>query len=90
MKNYETIHQWTSALNVEKALHEMQALKKKYQWLPCPETLKLLNKLYGDLPKIVAIIRHQEHQNAIHRKFVDVSKLADEAIVKAVMVKFNL
>lgn len=90
MQNYEAVHQWAATVNVEKALKEIEGLKAKYPWLKCEEVLEALQKLSKDLPDIVKIIKLQEKQNAIHRQFVSVNQLADEAIVAAVKSKFDL
>lgn len=87
MKNYQAVHQWASTISVDAALQEITRLKEKYQWLKCDQTIKTLEKLKEDLPKIIEIIKHQEKQNAFHREFIRVNKIADEAIVKAVMAQ---
>jgi hypothetical protein len=90
MKNYEAVQQWAAGVNMDKAYKEIIQLKQKYKWLPCEETLAFMMKLSDDLPKIIQIIKQQEKQNAIHREFVRVSKIADEAIVLGIKAKFNL
>lgn len=90
MKNYEAVHQWASTVNVEKGLNELEGLKAKYPWLKCDAALEALQKLNKDLPDIIKIIKLQEKQNAIHRQFISVNQMADEAIVNAVKAKYNL
>jgi len=90
MRNYELVHQWAAGINMDKAYKEITELKNKYQWLKCEETLSFMMKLSMDLPKIIEIIKQQEKQNAIHREFIRVSKIADEAIVHAITEKFGL
>lgn len=90
MENYHAIHQWAATLNVDMALREIEGLKLKYPWLKCDESLATLRKMKDDLPKIAHIVKLQEKQNAIHRKFVEVNQLADEAIVKAVQSRYGL
>ena len=90
MKNYELVHQWASAINMDRAYKEITDIKKKYQWIKCDETLSFMMKLSSDLPKIMEIIKQQEKQNSMHREFIRVSKIADEAIVKAIELKFDL
>lgn len=90
MKNYEAVAQWAATVNLDKAIDELSAFKKKYPWAKLDETQKTLLKLSTDLTKIVSIITHQEKQNAIHREFIRVSKIADEAIVNAVTSKFGI
>lgn len=90
MKNYEAVEQWAAGVNMDRAYNEITKLKSKYPWLKCEETLAFMMKLSMDLPKIINIIKHQEKQNAMHREFVRVSKIADEAIVKAVKAQYNL
>lgn len=90
MRNYELVHQWAAAVNMDKAYKEITYLKQKYKWLQCEETLTFMMKLSIDLPNIIEIIKQQEKQNAMHREFVRVSKIADEAIVNAIAHKFNL
>lgn len=90
MKNYETVAQWAATLNSEKALNELQTLKLKYPWLKCEESLAFLEKMNRDLPKIGHIVKMQEKQNLIHRKFMDMNQQADEAIVKAIASQYNI
>jgi predicted RNA-binding protein with EMAP domain len=90
MKNYEMVAQWAATLKVEKAHSELQALKLKFPWLKCDESLAFLEQMKTDLPKITHIVRLQEKQNAIHRKYIEVNNLADKAIVEAVAAKYGL
>lgn len=90
MKNYEAVRQWVVTVKVDEALKELETLKLKYPWLKCDKALETLQKLDGDLPKITNIILHQEKQNAFHREFIRVNKVADEAIVNAISSKFGL
>lgn len=90
MKNYEAVSQWASTLNAEKAHAEITALKAKYPWLKCDESLKLIERMKTDLPKIAKIVQLQEKQAAIQRKFIDVNQIADEAIVRAVAAKAGI
>lgn len=90
METYEAVHQWAATVNVDSAVREMEGLKSRYPWLKCDETLVSLRKMQQDLPKIIHIIKFQEKQNKMHKKFIDVNKLADEAIVKAVMARHGL
>lgn len=89
MTNYEAVHQWVVTVKVDAALKEMEILKLKYPWLKCDKTIETLRKLDSDLPKITGIILHQEKQNAIHKEFIRVSKIADAAIVSAISEKFG-
>jgi hypothetical protein len=90
MKNYEAVQQWAATLNADKAYSEISKLREKYPWLKCDESFELIAKMYTDLPKIANIIKHQEKQNAIHRMFVDVNKMADAAIIHAVAEKAGI
>lgn len=90
MQNYEQVAMWTATLNVDSAVKELRALKVKYPWLRCDDSLVALEKLSSDLPKVVEIIKHQEKQNAFHRKYIEVNKLADTAIVEALIAKFKI
>lgn len=90
MKNYQAVEQWAATINADKAYDEISKLRLKYPWLKCDETYKAIVKLYTDLPKIINIIKLQEKQNAMHRQFIHVNKLADEAIVKAIAEKFKI
>lgn len=90
MKNYEAVHQWAASVNMDKAYKEITALKAKYNWLRCEETLAFMMKLSEDLPKIIEIIKHQEKQNAMNREFIRVSKIADDAIVMAVAERLKI
>ena len=90
MTNYEKVAQWASTLRADEALNELQGLKLKYPWLRCDESLALLQRFAEDLPKIAHIVKLQEKQNAMHRKYIEVNGLADEAIVKAVASQYGL
>jgi hypothetical protein len=90
MTNYELIEQWASTLNTNDAFNEITKLKLKYPWLKCDESFLLIEKIHRDLKKITEIIKIQEKQNAIHRKFVEVNQLADEAIIKAIQARYSL
>jgi predicted RNA-binding protein with EMAP domain len=90
MKNYEMVAQWAATLNSEKAFNELQNLKLKYPWLKCDESLAFLKRMNDDLPKIAGIVKHQEKQNAIHRKFIEVSQKTDEAIVLQIAAQYNV
>lgn len=90
MTNYQKVLQWAATINPEKAKVEIDTLKLKYPWLKCDESVKFITQMFEDMPKVLEIIKLQEKQNAMHRKFVEVSKIADEAIVKAIEAKFNL
>jgi hypothetical protein len=46
--------------------------------------------MYVDLPKMENIVQLQEKQAAIHREFIRVSRIADEAIVHAVAAKAGI
>lgn len=72
------------------ALQELQNLKAKYPWLKCDKSLEALERLSKDLPDIVKIIKLQEKQNAIHRRFIEASKFADDAIVKAMIEQYKI
>jgi hypothetical protein len=90
MKNYEMVAQWAATLKADKAHEELSKLKLRYPWLRCDESLAFLEQMKNDLPKITHIIRLQEKQNAIHRKYIEVNELADKAIVEAVAAKYGL
>ncbi len=90
MKNYELVNQWAASLNCDKAFDEITKLKKKYPWLKCDESLKFIEKMNLDLTKIANVVKHQEKQNAMHRQFIEVSKIADESIVNAVRTLYKL
>lgn len=90
MQNYEKVDQWATGLNSDKALYEIEALKLKYPWLKCDESHKLILMIARDMPKIISIIKLQEKQNALHRRFVEVSRLADETIVPAIEALYNI
>jgi predicted RNA-binding protein with EMAP domain len=90
MTNYEMVAQWAATLNSDKAFNELQNLKLKYPWLKCDESLAFLERMNADLPKIANIVKMQEKQNLIHRKFVEVNQIADEAIVKAIASRYNI
>lgn len=85
MENYKKVNQWASTLNSDKAKLEIDALILKYPWLKCAESLAFITKMQADLPKIMNIIKHQEKQNAIMRKVIEVNKYADEAIISALL-----
>jgi hypothetical protein len=84
------VAQWAATLKADKAHSELSALKLKYPWLKCDESLQFLEQMKNDLPKITHIIRLQEKQNLIHRKYIEVNNLADKAIVEAVAAKYKL
>lgn len=90
MRNYEAVEQWAAVVNADKAYNEITKLREKYPWLKCDETYNLVVKMYTDLPKIIQIIKSQEKQNAIHREFIRVNQMADEAIVHAVAAKAGI
>lgn len=90
MKNYEAVAQWAATVNLDKAIDELTNFRAKYPWAKLDETQKTLLKLSTDLSKIVSIITHQEKQNAMHREFIRVSKLADEAIILGICSKFGI
>lgn len=90
MKNYEAVEQWAATINADKAYSEITQLKLKYPWLKCDESYNLIAKMFTDLPKLINIIKSQEKQNAIHREFIRVNQVADEAIVKAVAEKAGI
>lgn len=90
MKNYEAVEQWAAGVNADKAYEEITKLKQKYPWLKCDESFALIAKMYTDLPKVINIIKLQEKQNAMHREFVRVNQLAEEAIVHAVAHKAGI
>lgn len=90
MKNYEAVEQWAAGINADKAYNEITKLRLKYPWLKCDESFEVISKLYTDLPKLINIIKHQEEQNLIHREFIRVSQLTDEAIVHAVAEKAGI
>jgi predicted RNA-binding protein with EMAP domain len=90
MQNYEKVAQWAATLKSEKAFNELQNLKLKYPWLKCEESLAFLQRMNEDLPKIAGIVKHQEKQNAIHRKFIEITKASDESIVKAISEQYGL
>ncbi len=90
MTNYELVEQWASTLNTGDALDEITKLRLKYPWLKCDESFLLIEKLHKDLKKITSIIKIQEKQNAMHRKFVEVNQLADEAIINAIKARYDL
>lgn len=90
MRNYEAVEQWAAVVNADKAYNEITKLREKYPWLKCDETYNLVVKMYTDLPKIIQIIKSQEKQNAIHREFIRVNQIADEAIVHAVAAKVGI
>ena len=90
MKNYQLVEQWAAGVNADKAYDEISKLRLKYPWLKCDESYKLICEMYTDLPKIINIIKAQEKQNTVHREFVRVSRMADEAIVYAVADKAGI
>jgi hypothetical protein len=90
MKNYELVNKWTATLNIDAAVKEMRALKEKYPWLKCEQSLHALEKFQNDLPKIITVIQHQEKQNAIHRMMNDTTALADKAIIEAMISKYDI
>lgn len=90
MKNYEMVAQWAATLKADEAHRELQNLKTKYPWLRCDESLAFLERMKNDLPKISNIVKLQEKQNAIHRKFVEVSQIADAAIVNAITAQYGI
>lgn len=90
MTNYEAVNQWAANLSADKAYKELSALRAKYPWLKCDESFKVISMLYTDLPKIANIIKLQEKQNSIHQHYIEVNRVADEAIVKAVAEKAGI
>lgn len=90
MKNYEAVARWAATVNLDKAIDELVAFKAKYPWAKLDETQKQLLRLSADIPKILNIIKHQEKQNAIHREFIRVNKIADEAIIQGIARKFDI
>lgn len=90
MTNYEAVAQWAATVNFDKAIDELTKFRAKYPWARLDETEKALLKMSTDIGKIVGIVTHQEKQNAMHREFVRVNRLADEAIINAVKAKFDL
>lgn len=90
MKNYQAVHQWTATLNVDAAVHELETAMLKYPWLKCQEALTTLQKMQKQLPDVIKIIKLQEKQNAIHREFVGVSRIADVAIVEGIKSQYNI
>lgn len=90
MKNYEAVARWAATVNLDKAIDELANFRAKYPWAKLDETQRQLLKLSTDIPKIINIIKHQEKQNAIHREFIRVSKIADEAIIAGIASKFNI
>jgi predicted RNA-binding protein with EMAP domain len=90
MTNYEKVAQWAATLKSENAFNELQNLKLKYPWLKCDESLAFLKRMNEDLPKIASIVKHQEKQNAIHRKFIEVSKMTDAGLVEAITKQYGL
>jgi hypothetical protein len=90
MRNYEAVEQWAAVVNADKAYNEITKLREKYPWLKCDESYNLIAKMYTDLPKIIQIIKSQEKQNAIHREFVRVNRIADDAIIHAVAAKAGI
>lgn len=90
MKNYEAVAKWAATVNFDKAIDELTAFQAKYPWAKLPETTKQLLKISADMPRIINIIKHQEKQNAIHREFIRVSNLADDAITNAIIEKYNI
>lgn len=84
------VEQWASTLNATEAMNEITKLKLKYPWLKCDESFSFIEKMHNDLKKITSIIKLQEKQNAIHKRFIEVNQIADEAIVKAIQAQYNL
>lgn len=90
MENYKMVAQWAATIKIDEALNELQMLKLKYPWLKCEKSLLLLQKLAEELPDMLKIIKLQERENAIHRKYIELNRMADEAIVNSIAQKFNL
>ena len=90
MNNYKIVHQWATTIKADKALNEMKSLKLKYPWMKCDETISFLEHLNSDLPKILQVVKLQEKQNMMHRHYIHVNGLADEAIAKAIAAKYNI
>jgi hypothetical protein len=90
MRNYQLLNQWAATVNAEKAYEELSAIKLKYPWLKCDKSLETLKKLSEDLPKMLQIIKLQEKQNAIHSRYIEVNKIADDAIIKAIVDQYGL
>lgn len=89
-KNSDLISQWSAGLNAEKALNEIKALKQKYPWLKCDETLKFVEKMNSDLPKIIQIVKLQETQNKLNEGIIHAHYYADEAIVRAAATRLGI
>jgi hypothetical protein len=84
-------------LRVDQAFKEIIELKKKYDWLKCPESMAFIVKMQEDLPKVLKIIVFQEKQNAILRlsdqrlrEYIKVNGMADECIIEDLKKKFNI
>lgn len=90
MRTNQAVKQWASTLQADKALEELKALKAKYPWLRCDKSMKALETINSDLPKLISIITHQDKQNAMHNEFVRVSKIADEAMYNAIVEKYKI
>jgi hypothetical protein len=90
MKNYELVEQWMASTATEMAYNELLALKCKYTWLKCNNALEALRLISEDMPKIVLILKHQEKQNAIHRRYIELNGLADTAIIEAICKQYKL
>ena len=90
MRNYEAVLQWASTMKTDKAYEEIQKLKSKYPWLRCDESFQFIEKMHTDLPKIINIVKLQEKQNAILEKVIEANHCADEAIVNAIMVQYDI
>jgi hypothetical protein len=90
MKNYQAVDQWAATLNADKAYEEITRLRQKYPWLKCDESFEFIAKLYMDLPRIANIIKSQEKQNAMHREFIRVSQIADQAIILGVAERLGV
>ncbi len=90
MQNYKKVHQWASTVDATKAKAEIEILKLKYPWLKCDESIKFIQKMSEDLPKIINIIKHQEKQNAGMKKYIEVNQIADAAIVEAIKSQYGL
>ena len=97
MRNYEAVSQWAATIDITEGLKELKALKEKYPWLKCDNTLDTLKRFDKELPAIVRIITIQEKQNAVMRfkiarleKFIELNGMADQAIMDDIAKKFNI
>lgn len=90
MENYKKVKMWATTVNLDKAIEELTNFRAKYPYYKLDETSKALLKLSSDLPKIINMITHQEKQNAMHREYIRVSRIADEAIVTGIASKFKI